>query len=213
MRQIVLLWMGVWACSSVSYAVWDYTIGDGQYEYGSLRLYDNETLLVTGGGAYRIEAFDSTYVEVQATTPPLQVDVGGINSLNLRQNSTMNYYGGETSGFYIYENASAVLRGGSILHISSYQDVSWWYGEPVDQHIEMIVRVWSHDVQTNLLTGTWNVDNDNDDLFDTFSIQLHDQAGYDKAIDNIMVTIIPDPATLLLFGLGGWILRKPRASV
>ncbi len=52
MRKIVLVWMGVWACSSVSYAVWDFTIGDGQYEHGSVRLEGQESLLVTGGGAY-----------------------------------------------------------------------------------------------------------------------------------------------------------------
>ena len=51
MRKIVLLCLGVWACSSVSCTLWGYTIVDGQYEYGTLRLYDNETLLVTGGGA------------------------------------------------------------------------------------------------------------------------------------------------------------------
>ena len=50
MRKIVLLSMGVLACSLVSCTVWGYTIVDGQYEYGTLRLYDNETLLVTGGG-------------------------------------------------------------------------------------------------------------------------------------------------------------------
>ena len=132
----------------------------------------------------------------------------------------MDYYGGETSGLYVYGNAQAVLQGGTILHISSFQDVFNVIvgrdedGNPIfNMHIEMIVRDWSHNAPTNLLTGTWNVDNDNNDQFDTFSIQLHDQTGYDKAIDNITFTIIPEPATLLLFGLGGLILRKPRARV
>lgn len=212
MRKIVLLWMGVWVCSSVSYAVWDYTIGDGQYEYGSVRLYDDETLLVTGGGANEIVAYDSSYVEVQATTPPLQVDVGGINSLNLRQNSTMNYYGGETSGFYIYENAKAVLQGGSILHISSYQDVFNVIvgrdedGNPIfNTHIEMYVSEYSYDEVTNKLTGLWWDDT-------AFDVQLHDDPRYEKVIDNIKFTI-PEPATLLLFGLGGLILRKPSACI
>ncbi len=62
MSKIVLVWLGVLVCSSVSYAVWDYTIVDGQYEYGSVRLYD-ETLLVTGGGHTQLKPLTSAMLK------------------------------------------------------------------------------------------------------------------------------------------------------
>ncbi len=214
MREIVLLLMGVLVCSSVALGAFDFTISSGYH--ASLRVEGEESLLMTGGGIDRIEAFDFSYVEVQGTAP-LQHMVGGIYDLNLDDSSSLLVAGGEIGGIDFRDDPQAVLRGGSILHISSYQDaddlvqVGWDYENNVPifrKHIELIVRDWSHDVQTNLLTGIWNVDNDNDDLFDTFGIQLHDQAGYDPTIENITFTIIPEPATLLLFGLGGLILRK-----
>lgn len=217
MRKIVLLWMGMWACSSVALGAFDVTISSGYH--GMQMLEGEESLLMTGGGVVEIEAFDFSYVEIQGTAP-LQQFVGGIYTIDLNNNSTMNYYGGETGNFVIYGDAQAVLQGGSILHLSSFQDaddlvqVGWDEENNVPifrKHIEMIVREWSHNTQTNLLTGIWNVDSDSDDLFDTFGIQLHDQTGYDPTIENITFTIIPEPATLLLFGLGGLILRKRNA--
>ncbi|RKY07414.1 MAG: hypothetical protein DRP66_06760 [Planctomycetota bacterium] len=202
MMKVVLLLMGVWACSSVSYAVWDYTIGDGQYEYGSVRLYNDKTLLVTGGGAYGVEAFDSSYVKVQGTAP-LEIDVGGIYVLDLDDSSSLLVTGGEIGGIAFRDNATAVLRGGSILHISSFQrplggdyPPSYW-----DKHITI---EYSGELPTvdgdNLLTGLWPDGS-------AFSIQLHDGAGvFYPAITNI--EFVPEPMTLLLFGFGGLAVRE-----
>ncbi len=199
MQKIVLLWMGVWACSSVALGAFDVTISSGYH--GTQMLENQESLLMTGGGANGIEAYDSSYVEIRGTAP-LQQFVGGISTIDLSHNSTMNYYGGETRGLYLYNNAWAVLYGGSMEHIDSYQYVPM-PNNIAYPHIEMVVRDWSHNDQTNLLTGIWNVDNDNNSEFDTFSIQLYDQAGYDPVIENITFTVIPEPVTLFLFGFGG----------
>ncbi len=213
MRKMVLLLMGVWACSSVALGAFDVTISSGYH--GTQRLEGEESLLMTGGGVVGIDAYDASYVEIQ-NTAPYQVNVGGIHDLDLNQNSTMIFFGGEVRGIDIYGNANASLRGGQIGSIESFQDaddlvqVGWDEENNVPifrKHIEMIVREWSHNTQTNLLTGIWNVDSDNDDLFDTFGIQLHDQAGYDPVMENITFTIIPEPMTLLFFGFGGLAVR------
>ena len=200
MRKIVLLWMGFMVCSSVALGAFDVTISSGYH--GTQTLEDEESLLMTGGGAYRIEAFDFSYVEIQGTTPlSYPENAGGIVGLNLDDSSSLLVTGGEIGGIDFRDNARAVLRGGQIDNIESYQYVPM-PNNIAYPHIEMVVREYD-DSNTNLITGAWNVDNDNNSEFDTFSIQLYDQAGYDPVIDNITFTVIPEPMTLLLFGLGG----------
>lgn len=124
------------------------------------------------------------------------MNVGGIAVIALNHNSMMNYYGGETSGLYTYSDAQAVLRGGRIDHISSYQYV--WWGDNYVPHIEIVCKEHDFNSSTNILTGVWMDDS-------LFNIQLHDQTGYDPAIENIFFT--PEPVTLLLFGFGGLVVR------
>ncbi len=182
-------------CGSTALADFDFTISD-TYE-GSVSL-NNQSLLVEGGGAIQIVAWGSSYVEMQNTLP-LQFGVGGINFMGLNDTSTLNYYGGETEGLSIYDDASAVLEGGRIDYIESHQIL----GQP---HIEMIVQEYdfsSYDIDTDLLTGLW-ADNS------AFSIYLENQSGYADVIDNISFTIVPEPATLLLISAGAIFLRKRR---
>jgi hypothetical protein len=199
-------------CVSASSGAFDFTISSGYH--GTQMLEGQESLLMTGGGVLQIVGFDSSYVEIRGTAP-LQDYVGGIPVIGLNHNSTMDYYGGETGGLYMYGNATANLQGGRINYISSYQDVfnvivgRDEQGNPIfNKHIEMIVREWAYNSQTKVLSGVWNVDNNNDSLFDTFAIQLHNQTGYDPVIDNITFTIIPEPSTLCIIAAGAWLLGR-----
>ncbi len=192
MRKLVLLWLGVWVCSSVSYAVWDYTIVDGQYK-GSVRLEGQESLLMTGGGAYRIEAFDASYVEIQ-NTAPYQVNVGGIADLNLHHSSRLLFTGGEIVGIDITGNAQVTLRGGRIDYLLTRQYVPI-INNIAYPNIKMYVSEYNYNESTRKLAGLWWDDT-------TFDIQLEDVPQYDKTIDNIEF-IVPEPVTLLLFGFGG----------
>jgi hypothetical protein len=65
----------------------------------------------------------------------------------------------------------------------------------------MVVKDYTYNASTNILAGIWGDDS-------TFSIQLVDHEYYDPVIDNIAFTIVPEPATLLLFGLGAVMLRN-----
>jgi hypothetical protein len=197
MKRVLIHLILLGFCAPLSFGAFDYTIST-TYNYG-INLID-QSLLVTGVGSLQIMARGSSYIEVQ-NTAPLQQFVGGIYALLLNDNSTLNFYRGELGSFRIYDDSTAVFEGGRIDYISSYQYVYWWNGQPVDQHIEMIVKNYSYNTSTKKLTGTW-ADNT------TFNIQLYNQTGYDTVINNIKFTIIPEPATVLLLGLGSLLMRK-----
>ena len=204
MKRLILCLILVGVCAPISFGAWDYEITGGLH--GDYTLTGTQSLLMTGGGVYQIDARDSSYVEIQDTAP-YQFGVGGISLLLLNDNSSMNYYGGETNTMNFSNNATAILQSGSVNYLSSHQDVGWLNGQPVGQHIEIICREVTTLTNT-LLEGIWNVDHNNDGQWDTFSINLVNQSGYDLARDNIKITIIPEPITLALLGLGGLILRR-----
>jgi hypothetical protein len=213
--KLLLLMTGVlcWASGAEGAYI---EIGEGEYGYGIV-LRNNDSLVVRGGGASEVEAWNFSSIEVDYTSTPLRLDVGGISVIDLLDQSTLNYKGGETGILYLWNNARAELRGGRIDYMRSYQDaddlvqVGWDYEKNVPifkKHIEMIVREWSYDAHTRVLTGVWDVDNNKDGAFDTFATNLVYQAGYDPVINNITFTIVPEPATIMLLGLGGVLLRK-----
>ena len=193
MKRLISSLLMIALCSTLSFGGFTYTISD-TYHYGTLTLIGDQSLKVTGAGATGIHANDYSYIEVH-NTASLQENIGGIYALDLDDNSTMNYYGGEMGGFNIYDNAEAVFSGGSINYISSYQD------SDIKKHITFICDVDSVNLTGNLLTGNW-LDGS------SFSITLLNQSGYDSVYSNIQ--FIPEPATLVLLVLGGLRLHKKK---
>ena len=195
MKKLLLGLLLIGFYTSVSFAAFDYVISD-TYEFGVTL--NSESLLITGAGALQIDTNGASYIEVQDTAP-LQENVGGIYSLFLDDFSSMNYYNGEMGSFNIYDNATTTFSGGNINYISSHQD------SDLVKHITFIVDLDSIDLTGNLLTGDWLSGGG------SFSITLQDQTGYDSVYSNI--NFVPEPATLLLFGLGGLILRLRSGQV
>jgi len=186
-----LLLFSVFVPISFSEIVFDYTISD-TYQ-GSVML-NSESLLVTGAGALQIFGSGESYIEVQGTDP-LQQFVGGIYDFGLDDFSILNFYDGEMGGFSIYDDATATFSGGRIDYISSFQD------SDLIKHITFIADLDSIDLTGSLLTGNW-LDGSG------FSVTLLDQTGYDSVYSNI--NFVPEPATVILFGLGGLLLRKKK---
>ncbi|HPD48778.1 MAG TPA: hypothetical protein P5279_18205, partial [Anaerohalosphaeraceae bacterium] len=92
MRSMLMLFA---CCLCPVYAGYDDgLISAGEYEWG-VEVFGG-TLVVDGGGAYRIEARNFSKVEVWSTSTPLGTGVGGIMDLCIDDNSRLDYYGGVT---------------------------------------------------------------------------------------------------------------------
>lgn len=202
MKRVIQYLMVVCSLSSMSLGAFDFTVSD-VYEYGTVGL-DGQSLLVLGAGVGEIDARGSSYIEVYDTDRPLELNVGGIWGMHLSDSSSLMYFGGETGDILLSDHASAILKGGRIDYIISFQYVLHPNAnQEIVQHIEVVCDLDSvfHDAQTNVLTGNWKDGS-------AFNIQLVDVDGYDPVIENMFFT--PEPGTLLLLGLGGLLISRKR---
>jgi hypothetical protein len=107
-------------------------------------------------------------------------------------------FSGEVHEIDISHNATAILKGGLIEALYSYQIVT-------DPHITLYHSGAVPTVQDiggyNYLVGNWGNG-------EPFSIYLHDVPGYDPVIQNIQFILVPEPMTLALFALGTLLLRR-----
>lgn len=174
----------------------DFIIDSG-YD-SAFALENSESLKMTGGGIGVLSLFSSSYAEILGSSP-FQIGVGGIERLSAFDSSSFLVAGGHVHEIIATANATGTLAGGIIDRIRTTQVVP-------DPHIEMFVRDYDFNVSTNILTGTW-------EDFSTFSIFLDNQGvPYDPVIENIKFTIVPEPMTLSVMGLGGFLVRRRRRT-
>jgi len=169
----------------------DYTITGGYFDIKVYRDYD--TLLMTGGGVNSITAEDESFLDIRNTSP-FAVGSGGVGTLDMWDSSRLEFSGGQVSGFYIDDYATAVLSGGRIDKIRNESQLG-------DAQIEIICKGYNYNSQTKKLTGIWGNDS-------AFNIQLADLTGYVPTYNILEFTIIPEPMTLLLLSLGGLLIRR-----
>lgn len=180
------------AFSSISAFAEIYTITDSYYD--SLTIDDNDTLIMTGGAGGIIWGRNNGVLDIKNTSSPYVYGISGIDTIRLWENSQLYFSGGSLRLLEATDNAAVVLSGGQIGEINAY------YPAPGDlNHITIYCQSgWIY--QDQHFSGLW-LDGS------SFNIRLYSQ-GSSSVLDNL--TIIPEPASLILFAFGGVLIRRKR---
>ena len=198
-----------------------YNIGPGD-NFGDLGLVDYDTLLMTGGEGHNLSLLGWSSATIENTAPiidPCDPYSGGIWAVTTTSYSIFNFNGGEINSVKTWGDSTVNMTGGilttlvtnseSIAHISGGQietltsNQSLFFDHSDEQfhgRIHIYCLDWEYDTVGSLLTGTWEDSS-------TFNINLIDGT-YDPTFDNLEFHIIPEPATLFIFALGGVLLRR-----
>lgn len=203
MKKIALCIMSSYLFVGISlaytYEIYEYSPSDILYNDESIIFYDE-------GGMYELTLFDSSSATINGTSDLIEGS-GGIWLVSMSSDSSLEMSDGQIHELAIHNYATAYLSGGLIQQIWSSQNAWTYAGDPPvlvpNPHITIVYSgdLPDWDAGTNILTGLWGSG-------DPFSIQLIDVSGYDPAIENIQFELIPEPATIVLLGLGGLLIRK-----
>lgn len=168
--------------------IWAYNYSvitiSGGIVYGELRPNENTTLTITGGQIYDLLAFDSSTVTMSGGLIQEGFSIGG-------QSAIATISGGAIGGdFGVYDDATIILVGSNF----SVDGTLLSYGENLRDYGVPGTDPWGNSCLTGTVTGTLAYSSALNNVF-----YIHEDA-------DMFVT--PEPATLLLLGLGGLILRR-----
>ena len=191
------------ACYGVASLSGDPETADGYLltgEYaGGVSLENLEKLIVNGGNADVIDAWDSSRIEVYSTSLPLSLEgKRGVYDIHLNDNSTLLFSGGATQSLKVYKNASALLTGGTINYITFYH-----YGTMTSKVTIDCQDGWEWLCTSGKIAGIRGLWDDGT----AFQIAFSNPGSIFPDTYNF-VHVIPEPATLCLFGIGGLLLRR-----
>ena len=170
---------------------YEFTWGD---EFGSLILVDYDTLLMTGGQGGNLSLGGWSTATIEDTNPIIGEGDGGIWQLNTASYSELTINGGEINDLGGQHESLINLSGGQILGDLTVFNLTAW------------VHIYGYGFNNDPfsgspLTGFWADAT-------PFSINLVDSTI--STYDQIIFHEIPEPVSILLFGLGGLMLRRKR---
>jgi hypothetical protein len=161
-----------------------HVITDDNEPFGEIYIYNTVTLDILGGDIFRLDTYDTTITNWYD---------GQMDTLKTHDDSIVNIYGGSLDILREAENSVVSLYGGSLGRFASDQNG--------------FLNLYAYDVIHHTTGGYWNggwVEGRylNDNSYFDFDIPDDDTF--------LHINVIPEPTTLLLFGLGGLLLRKKR---
>jgi len=170
----------------------------GEY-VSSIRAENDDKLVIIGGNATGLIAYDFSRIEIASTSLPLSYDgKRGVYDIALNDSSTLLFSGGATESLKVFKNASAVLTGGTINLITIYR-------RPQDSCLVTIDcrDGWEWLYTENQITGISGLWKNGE----PFDIELYN-LGSPWPPTAQYVNVVPEPATLLLVGVGSLLLRR-----
>jgi len=178
------------------------TYVDNHYVYA----YDFSELNVIDGYAYATLSMDSSAVNIRGgevmyphshNSSTTTVSGGECYSIIAHDSSAVNLTGGDVTYLAAFNSSTVDLTGGTLTNLSGYDSsVINIYGS------DFFVSNTGGNRGNGYITGNW--------LNGTpFNISIYNNPAYgDNTISHI--NLVPEPATLLLLGIGGFMLRRKR---
>jgi WD40 repeat protein len=170
----------------------------GEY-VSSIRAENNDILIISGGNATTLDVYDFSRIEIYSTSQPLSyTDKRGVYDIHLNDSSTLLFSGGATESLKVGKNAQALLTGGTINLLTIYHYGSMTSSVTIDCKDGW---QWLYTAgKVSGITGVWQNGM-------PFQIEFVNPGSIFPDTWNF-VHVIPEPATIALFGLGVIFLRR-----
>ncbi len=175
---------GGWAKEDIwAYNYSTITVTGGQID-GELRAYNDVTLNINGGTIYDVMGFGNCNITLSDGTIGNDFSIGGDTGIALISGGTI------VGNLNLYDYGIINLDGSNFFADGAALN----YGDNVRDYATVGIDPWGNSCLTATVTGSLS-----NGSFLNNVVYIHDDAD---------MYVIPEPATLLLFGLGVAILRK-----